>query len=333
MPTEPIRVVVGYDGSPSANLAIDAGALLLPHARCWVTHLWTPPFASESIRQRIWATVSTIDDFREAIEREGAYEAEQMVSTGVILARAAGWDAEPLVRRSYGGEGLLFASIAEEVDAHLVLVGARGLSGTSAALGSVSDVVVRHTPRPVLVVPRPLLTAEYEALRAGPVLVGFDASTGAGAAAATAARLFPTRQVVLVAVDGDEATLSAAAESVGAQPADRGAAEGEAADRGPGGRGPVHNASVDSGPSDTEPGDAGSPATAEVVTIPAARRLGSHARAVADALATYARQREAAVLVVGSRGRSAAREILLGSVARATLHHAHRPVMVVPASA
>ncbi|MBX6749235.1 MAG: universal stress protein [Micromonosporaceae bacterium] len=287
MPTEPIRVVVGYDGSPSANLAIDAGALLLPNARCWVTHLWTPPFASESIRQRVWAGVSTIDDFREAIEREGAHEAEQIVSTGVILARAAGWDAEPLVRRSYGGEGLLFASIADEVDADLVLVGARGLSGTSAALGSVSDPVVRHTPRPVLVVPRPLLTDEYAALRTGPVLVGFDASTGAQTAVATANRLFPTRPVVLVAVDGDEATLPPEAE----------------------------------------------PAGAEVATIPAARRFGSHARAVADALAAYARQRQAAVLVVGSQGRSAAREILLGSVARATLHHAHRPVIVVPAPA
>jgi len=36
------------------------------------------------------------------------------------------------------------------------------------------------------------------------------------------------------------------------------------------------------------------------------------------------------MLVVGSRGRSAIREILLGSVAMATLHHAYRPVMVVP---
>jgi Universal stress protein UspA and related nucleotide-binding proteins len=301
MPTEPLRVVVGYDGSPSANLAIDAGALLLPNARCWVTHLWTPPFASESIRQRVWAGVSTIDDFREAIEREGAHEAEQIASTGVILARAAGWDAEPLVRRSYGGEGLLFASIADEVDADLVLVGARGLSGTGAALGSVSDVVVRHTPRPVLVVPRPLLTDEYAALRTGPVLVGFDASTGAQTAVATAGRLFPDRPMVLVAVDGDEVALAAAAEPVGA----------EAPDAGPLGDGP--------------PG-------AEVATIPAARRFGSHARAVADALAAYARQRQAAVLVVGSRGRSAAREILLGSVARATLHHAHRPVIVVPAT-
>ena len=38
----------------------------------------------------------------------------------------------------------------------------------------------------------------------------------------------------------------------------------------------------------------------------------------------------AAVLVVGSRGRSALREILLGSVAMAALHHSPRPVVVVP---
>ena len=37
-------------------------------------------------------------------------------------------------------------------------------------------------------------------------------------------------------------------------------------------------------------------------------------------------------MVVGSRGRTAVRKILLGSVAMATLHRAHRPVHVVPQS-
>ena len=54
------------------------------------------------------------------------------------------------------------------------------------------------------------------------------------------------------------------------------------------------------------------------------------ARAVADALAACAVERTAAVIVVGSRGQSTHRAILLGSVAIATLHHAHRPVLVVP---
>ena len=57
---------------------------------------------------------------------------------------------------------------------------------------------------------------------------------------------------------------------------------------------------------------------------------GTPGRAVADALAGYASTRSAALVVVGSRGRSATRELLLGSVAMATLHHAHRPVLVVP---
>jgi nucleotide-binding universal stress UspA family protein len=54
------------------------------------------------------------------------------------------------------------------------------------------------------------------------------------------------------------------------------------------------------------------------------------ARAVADALARCAAERGAAVIAVGSRGRSPAREILLGTVAMAVLHHGHRSVLVVP---
>ena len=57
---------------------------------------------------------------------------------------------------------------------------------------------------------------------------------------------------------------------------------------------------------------------------------GTPTRAIADALIAFASDHDAALLVVGSRGRSAIDEIVLGSVAVATLHHAHRPVLVVP---
>lgn len=53
-------------------------------------------------------------------------------------------------------------------------------------------------------------------------------------------------------------------------------------------------------------------------------------RAVAEVLIGLAAEQQAAAVVVGSRGRSAPREILLGSVAMATLHHSPRPVVVVP---
>jgi len=60
------------------------------------------------------------------------------------------------------------------------------------------------------------------------------------------------------------------------------------------------------------------------------RHHGAAARTVADVLVAYARECGAAVVVVGSRGRSAIRELVLGSVAMATLHRAYRPVLVVP---
>jgi nucleotide-binding universal stress UspA family protein len=59
--------------------------------------------------------------------------------------------------------------------------------------------------------------------------------------------------------------------------------------------------------------------------------VSDNARAIADALVRHAQAEGAALIVVGSRGRSAVREILLGSVAMAVLHHTDRPVLVVPA--
>jgi nucleotide-binding universal stress UspA family protein len=55
------------------------------------------------------------------------------------------------------------------------------------------------------------------------------------------------------------------------------------------------------------------------------RRAGG----VAAAMMTAAEEHRAAAIIVGSRGRSAAREIIMGSVAMGTLHRSHRPVLVV----
>ncbi|WP_431920935.1 universal stress protein [Nonomuraea jabiensis] len=281
-----IDVIVGYDGSPAAAAAIDTGAALFPQAHAWIMHLWTPPFASESLRQRLWTGAADINAFIEAIEREGEAEARRLAETGVRLARTAGWDAEPLVRRTYGGEGLYVAQLVQDMNADLVLLGSRGLGGARAVLGSVSDMVVHYTPRPVLVVPHPLLSAEQDVLANGPVLIGWDGSPGAEAAFAAAQRLFLGRDLVLVSVDGAQSPSPA-----GSQPPVEGIT--------------VHRVDIASG-------------------------SGPLGRAVAEALASAGRSRGAAALVVGSRGRSAVREILTGSVAMATLHHAHRPVIVVP---
>jgi nucleotide-binding universal stress UspA family protein len=53
---------------------------------------------------------------------------------------------------------------------------------------------------------------------------------------------------------------------------------------------------------------------------------------VADALLDLARERDAAAIVVGSRGHGRARSALLGSVSSKLIHDADRPIVVVPHS-
>lgn len=276
--TRAVRVLAGYDGSLPSGMALEAAAMLLPSAHAWVTHFWTAPFSDEAIRRQLRNRVTGRDELIAAIEREGAAEAQHIAATGCTLARTAGWAPEPLTERVYGGIGFAIAERAEKTNADVVVVGSRGLGGARAVLGSVSDIVAHYTPRPVLVVPHPLLSDERTDLAAGPVLVGWDGSPGARQALTAAEALFAGRPAVLAAVTDD-------------------------------------------------PVDA--PAAHELVRLPVKHRHLTPGRAVAEALAAEAHRRHAAIIVVGSRGHHAPREILLGSTAMATLHHAHRPVLVV----
>lgn len=66
---------------------------------------------------------------------------------------------------------------------------------------------------------------------------------------------------------------------------------------------------------------------AEMIVLEADRQSE---RSVAEALVRSAAEHRAAAIAVGSRGQSATRKILLGSVAMSVLHEAQRPVLVVP---
>ena len=196
-----LRVLVGYDGSPSAVNAIEAAATLLPSVTASILHLWEPPFTSPELRHRVVDRAANPEALGRLIETEGHAEADRMVRTGVKLAQAAGWDAEPLVKRTFGGDGYQFARTAEELDADLMVVGSRGLGGMRASMGSVSELVVHVSPVPVLVVPYPMTTVEWAAAESGPVVVGTDGSPPAQRALAAATAIFPHRERLLVAVE------------------------------------------------------------------------------------------------------------------------------------
>jgi nucleotide-binding universal stress UspA family protein len=192
-----------------------------------VVHLWAPPFADPKLRRRVIRAATSLDELTTLLEREGAAEAQRVAADGVSLARAAGWEAEPLAHRSYGGEGLELARLAEQLRSAAVVVGSRGLSGARAVLGSVSDMVAHYSPVLAPVVPDPLLADERESAATGPVVVGDDGSDGARAALAAAASLFPARELIAAAVlDGSASAAgseTAAGESVVLDPGPRGA--------------------------------------------------------------------------------------------------------------
>ncbi|KWX22338.1 universal stress protein [Mycolicibacterium wolinskyi] len=271
-----MKVVVGYDGSPSANAAISTGSQLFPGAQAVILYLCTPPFGSKGLRARLRHSARNVDELIDLVDSESDGEAARLVETGVTLARAVGWTPEPLVKRTWAGEGLGLAQVAEELQPDVVIVGARGIGATEHKMGSVSDLVVHHAPRPVLVVSKHMVSAEHEAVVDGPIVVGVDGSVGADRAVQAAKQLFGDRDILTVAVeDGDTSDVEAA-----------------------------HHVR---------------------------RFRGSGAGATADALVSFADEHRAAVLVVGSRGQSAVRKMLLGSVAAATLQRTYRPALVVPA--
>jgi nucleotide-binding universal stress UspA family protein len=271
------RLLVGFDGSHDAERAIEVGALLFAGAQVTIAHVWMPPFTAHPSPELL-RRAGTVDGLIELLQHQGRLRSEDVTRKGVAVAADVGWDARPANVRSFAGEGLELARLAEQLRPDALIVGARGLSGVRAMLGSVSDAVAHYSPVPVLVVPP---RDSRRAARSGPVLVGYDGSAGADTALTTARALWPTRRQI--------------AASVGCQ-----AVEKLPAER----------------------------AVARAVLEP--HGVGASARAVADALAQHADRIGAAVIVVGSRGRSAHREVLLGSVAMATLHHGHRPVLAVP---
>ncbi|WP_200210088.1 universal stress protein [Micromonospora coerulea] len=201
------------------------------------------------------------------------------------------------VRQVAGGAGA--ALVEESRRAELVVVGSRGHGGFAGLLlGSVSGQLAQHGHCPVLVV-RP---AEEPIPVHGPVVVGVDGSESAALAVRQAADEAERRGSPLVLMH--------------VRPTDRagGGPEGVA-----------------------ESGVAEEAGSAELLTGAAGRVRADHpglpvterpVRAAKPAQALIEASGEAALVVVGSRGRGGFAGLLLGSVSQALVQHAHCPVLI-----
>ena len=140
-------ILICYDGSTDAQRAIEAGADLLGSRRAVVLDVGSPLTPAESLV--VTAPVTPGAAFGALNEDD----ARQRARAGAELARRAGFDADSRAElASPTWQGIL--DTADEIDAAVIVLASRGLSGARAAFeGSVSRDVAEHARRPVLMVP------------------------------------------------------------------------------------------------------------------------------------------------------------------------------------
>lgn len=151
-------ILIGYDGSPDAQAAIQHAGELLGGRPATVLSVWER-FQEVLIRSGVAMPIGEVD--YEALDRSYEEQAGQRAEEGAELARAAGLKAEARTRARGGSIADTVLAEAEELDAEAIVLGTRGLTGLkSFFLGSVSHAVLQNADRPVIVVPSAETAAE-----------------------------------------------------------------------------------------------------------------------------------------------------------------------------
>jgi nucleotide-binding universal stress UspA family protein len=141
-----------YDGSEPAARAIRAAGALCPPRPAVVANLWESWVTAAPVLAGVARPVNAMTD---ELDEIATGLSQAIAGEGVRLAAEAGFDVQPVSARSAGSLWRSLLDVADQHDAEALVLGTRGLTGLSRALGSVSNGVVHHSRRPVLVVPEP----------------------------------------------------------------------------------------------------------------------------------------------------------------------------------
>lgn len=142
-------ILIAYDGSPDARAAIAAAARLLPGAAAVVLYARQP---LESVAAHLEGHPAL--EGLQGLDAATLDASERIAADGARYAETVGLKADPRVTSTMATASEAIVEAAEEVDATLIVLGARGRRGLRAALlGSTSTNVLHHARRPTLVIP------------------------------------------------------------------------------------------------------------------------------------------------------------------------------------
>lgn len=158
-------ILMSYDGSADAQAAIERVAELLPGVDATVLTVWEP--IMDALTRTGSLSMGMAGSYLDPDKIDAANQEAALANAteGAERATAAGLAAQPRsdARRAAIANTILVA--AAEVEADVIVMGTRGLSGVkSFLLGSVSHAVVQHADRAVLVVPSPALAERRRGL-------------------------------------------------------------------------------------------------------------------------------------------------------------------------
>ena len=147
-PRHPRDVLVGYDGSDNARLALQEAIFIAQTSNARMTVVSVVPDVAATINA-VWLAGGDPAQLSREMRTEVAAtleEAIEQIPEDVPVTKVLG----------QGHAGPVLVEQVDQIGCDLVVVGTRGRGAMRALLlGSVTEYLVRHSPVPVVVVPPP----------------------------------------------------------------------------------------------------------------------------------------------------------------------------------
>lgn len=147
-------ILICYDGSSSAQRALKVAAHVLGERPAVLLHVWNPP--ERIIADAFGVGVHEHAPSYEHLEELSRQRAGEVLDGGVSLAEQLRLSVTSRLERDQSTVWKTIVDVSDELVAELIVCGTHGHTAVETdLLGSVSNALVHHATRPVLVVPSP----------------------------------------------------------------------------------------------------------------------------------------------------------------------------------
>jgi nucleotide-binding universal stress UspA family protein len=149
-----MTILFAYDGSESAHAALSGASSIVGRddEHAVVLSVWEP-LTVQALRAISFGGPPAVPLDTAELDEDSERAARELADHGARLASDLGYKARAVSVADRENIADTILETADNVDADLIVLGARGLTGVRAFLGSVSNHVLQHAHRPVLVVP------------------------------------------------------------------------------------------------------------------------------------------------------------------------------------